>query len=62
MYIIRCTDPTQAEWDFFEDGPLYWNNEIGWVTKESATRFTKDDIINLNLPIGGQWEAENEVL
>ncbi len=60
MYIIRATEP-QDWWDLYEDGPLFWSNEDGWVTKESATRFSKDETTYLNLPIGGIWEAENEV-
>ena len=34
---------------------LYWSNELGWVDKESATRFSTGDIGNVYKPIGGLW-------
>lgn len=33
----------------------YWNNHIGWVDKDSATIFTKDEMASLSLPMGGKW-------
>ena len=33
--------------------PLYWNNDEGWVDKNSATNFDNTD--GLMLPVGGYW-------
>jgi len=40
------------------DGPLYWNNEAGWVDKEVAWGFTPLEMETLNLPIDGEWEPQ----
>lgn len=39
-----------------EDGMgLYWSNEMGWVDKASADKFTEEDIKTVSLPMGGKW-------
>lgn len=38
------------------DRSLYWSNKFGWVDKESATIFTKEERSAVNLPIAGTWE------
>lgn len=42
--------------DFDTNEPLYWSNEWGWVSGETAQLFTAQDHAVLNLPIGGTWE------
>jgi hypothetical protein len=34
---------------------LYWNNDIGWVDFCSSDTFTKAEMWDLNLPMGGEW-------
>jgi len=46
---------TAKEIDDETGKPLYWNNDLGWVDKQSATRFKFSE--NLNLPIDGKWVA-----
>lgn len=48
-YAIR----SEQERDGETNQCLYWNNNIGWVDKDSATLFLGTDYI---LPIGGMWE------
>lgn len=51
MWIIkadRTCDPLDKE--------LYWSNRLGWVDKESATIFTKEERSAVRLPIAGTWE------
>jgi hypothetical protein len=50
-WIIRAVSGVSGE-------KLWWSNEIGWVDKKSATRFTEDQTKKLNLPMGGEWEKE----
>ena len=38
-----------------ENEHLYWSNDLGWVDFCSSDTFTKDEMWNLNLPIGGKW-------
>jgi hypothetical protein len=35
---------------------LYWKNDMGWVSWQDATLFTREERKTLNLPIGGEWE------
>jgi hypothetical protein len=35
---------------------LYWSNECGWVSRDSADLFNGDEHCKLNLPMGGEWE------
>lgn len=43
--------------DFATHGRMYWSNDIGWVfDTESATKFTDEEKLNLNLPTeAGGW-------
>lgn len=50
-WIIRAVSGVSGE-------KLWWSNEIGWVDKKSATRFTEEETKKLNLPMGGAWERE----
>jgi hypothetical protein len=50
-WVIRAVSGVSGE-------KLWWSNEIGWVDKKSATRFTEDQTKKLNLPMGGAWERE----
>lgn len=35
----------------------YWNNDLGWTGyRKLATRFTKAEKAEYNLPIGGKWQ------
>lgn len=34
---------------------LWWSNEDGWVSLETATLFSLEDRLSLHLPIGGMW-------
>lgn len=38
--------------------PLFWSNEDGWVTLESATTFTMREMELMNLPVGEAWWLE----
>lgn len=48
---LVISGPTDAE-----DGLLFWSNDLGWVDKASATRFTYDEIHGFitrgTMPIG----------
>lgn len=33
----------------------YWSNEFGWVDLRDADRFSNEEKLTLNLPIGGRW-------
>jgi hypothetical protein len=50
-YVIILLDPEQ-----YNDEPLYWNNEDGWVDWLSATVFTPDERDRFNLPMDGAWK------
>ena len=43
------------EYDTETEEPLYWSNEDGWVSRDTATVF---ESTNYELPYGGQWEAK----
>lgn len=35
---------------------LYWNNKMGWVNRESATKFTKKETQKyIYLPLNSKW-------
>jgi hypothetical protein len=36
--------------------PLFWSNQMGWVSLPDATLFTEAERNRLNLPIGGTWQ------
>ncbi len=40
---------------------LWWSNEFGWVEKECAALFTKEEMSTLNLPIGGEWRGKTNM-
>ena len=46
-YVIQgdCKDDETNEY-------LYWSNDEGWTTKPFATVFTKEEIDELDLPLG----------
>jgi hypothetical protein len=37
------------------DGELFWSNDDGWVDRENATLFSKNEKFVLNLPMQGMW-------
>ena len=45
LYLIQGEETEENEY-------LYWSNDLGWVDKDSATKFTKDEINKLNMPLG----------
>ena len=50
-HLVRAIDERD------EDGiPLYWSNEYGWASKDTATVFTTVERKHFNLPVGGEWE------
>jgi len=48
-YVIRG-------FDFGDDSYLYWSNDDGWGSRESATTFTDIERMFFMLPIGDQVE------
>jgi hypothetical protein len=44
-----------AEESKFEDQPMYWNNEMGWVDLHNADIIHHDEKDLNNLPLGGEW-------
>ena len=54
-YIILGPD------DSLDDMPLFWNNDLGWVSYNTATRFDKR-ILTIPLPMGskGIFELNND--
>lgn len=46
----------QSMTDGDEDGPLYWNNQLGWGDVASATVFLDVELEYMRLPLGGVWE------
>ena len=37
------------------DEPVFWSNELGWVSYDDATIFTEKERDELNLPEDGIW-------
>lgn len=35
---------------------LYWNNDSGWGSADTADLFGEWEILGLSLPIDGRWE------
>jgi hypothetical protein len=35
---------------------LYWSNETGWGSQDTADMFRDWEVLALNLPIDGAWE------
>ena len=36
---------------------LYWSNDMGWVDKQSATKYDDQEVKEINyLPANSQWE------
>ena len=50
-YVIR----SMTERDDWTGEALYWNNEDGWVSRDSATEFSPMERRELRLPISGIW-------
>lgn len=46
---------TEGEIDDETGKPLYWSNDMGWVDKDSADKFTHAEKKRLNLPMGGKY-------
>ena len=36
--------------------PLFWSNEYGWVSLDSATRFRGYESLRFCPPAGGEWQ------
>ncbi len=36
-------------------GGLFWSNSLGWTEFATADRFTLNERMTLNLPMGGDW-------
>lgn len=34
---------------------FYWSTELGWASYEEATLFTSPEMLNMELPQGGEW-------
>jgi hypothetical protein len=52
-YVIRST----FERPDGEDQYYYWNNDLGWASRPSATRFTLEERINFKfLPLNATWD------
>lgn len=49
-YVVRARHETDDE-----KQPLYWNNVDGWVSRDSATLFTVEEMERFTLPRGGLW-------
>lgn len=54
-YIIRLVKLSGNEVLFEREKTLYWNNNNGWVDRDSATIFSEQLRDTVNLPIGGIW-------
>ena len=52
-FVIELMDHLHDE----TEEPLYWSNEMGWVSRDSAMRFTEDERKAFNLPVGGRWSV-----
>ena len=37
---------------------LFWSNIDGWVSKDCADQFTKQDTAEMSLPLGGIWDYQ----
>jgi hypothetical protein len=58
----RRTDmtTTTTEWVVkHETDDLYWNNDLGYVDRASATVFTNDERLMYHLPLEGTWTEAN---
>lgn len=51
MWLIKSNNSEHAH-----APPTYWSNRNGWVDKENATIFTKEERSAVRLPIAGTWE------
>ena len=49
-WVIRSLDP-----DTYDGQPLYWSNVDGWVSLDTADRWSDADRTNNRLPFGGIW-------
>lgn len=56
FYVIFSRKETLDELNFYSE-PLFWSNDWGWVSLETATVFTADEALSmdLNLPDDGVW-------
>lgn len=54
-FIIRAVDEVDDE-----GISLFWNNEFGWVSKFDADIFSSEEMLELNLPMGGIWEKVSQ--
>jgi hypothetical protein len=52
MYLIKFL----VEFDDETGQNLYWSNADGWVSRETATTFSREEIRNARLI--GKWEEE----
>lgn len=51
QYVILCMSP---EMDDSEED-LYWSDYMGWVSLPGATRYSKEESLNVRMPLDGQW-------
>lgn len=51
-YVIFSEKETTAH---PENGPAFWNNETGWTALAEATIFSQKEMMELYLPVGGEW-------
>jgi hypothetical protein len=59
LYVIKGNANVKNVLD--ENIPLYWNNEMGWVDRDNADVFIREEMEIVCLPIDGVWvPAEDE--
>ena len=49
LYVVRRLEREEGD-------VVYWSNEIGWCDIKSATRFTKDETNDFDMPVGCRWD------
>lgn len=47
-------------WLIYNDkANLFWNNDTGWGSLETAEKVTTEEMQNSNLPMEGRWVRED---
>jgi len=57
MYYIYSKEESEREGE-----PMFWSNQFGWTTFESATDFKEEEAKLYRLPIGGAWVSFREAM
>jgi DNA-directed RNA polymerase subunit RPC12/RpoP len=64
---IRCQNCASPDWvivnwfDTDEGQYMFWNQDIGWVSLESASIYLNKDLLGLALPLEGAWVMKSFV-